>query len=560
MAAGHAQQAVQGHGNQVNVYLSGSPPPGLEATLPDHMRGWPASRREAGTLPAVWNVEPRNPGFSGRETVLTQLRHQLKAGGPTVVQALHGMGGVGKTQLAIEYAHRHADDYDLVWWISAERASLIGEQYASLGRRLGLLQAGVDILTGAPMVMESLRQHGRWLVIFDNAESPDDVRRWLPGGGPGHVIITSRHHRWQQLAAIVYLDVLPREESMELLAVHHRDLTEEDADRLAEALGDLPLALAQAAGFLAETGTSVADYRALLATHAADLLDQGRPATYPVSLAAAIAVNMDALADTDPAAAALLRICALLAPEPIPVGLLTLRPEAEPDGDGDGIAAWSLVLDRPVALRRSIGHTTDYGLARATPDGIILHRLTQAVLKNQSGGSDEIRLREHVRALLVAAHPGDPTQADTWRAWSLLLPHVAAVDPAASDHPGLRSLACDAVQYLLDCGDARTGRLLAGQLYQQWRRRLGPDDRQTLRVATLLFKAELDAGHYQSARRLGEETFSRQRRALGEDDPDTLWSAKIFSAALGQSGDHEQAYRLIEDTLSPSAQRIDDSV
>src|SRR4051812_9494367 len=97
-------------------------------------RGWPASRRQAGILPAVWNVEPRNPRFPGREPRVTREPARTRAGGATVGQALPGMGGVGKTQLAIEYAYRHADDYDVVWWISAERVGLIGQQYAGLGR------------------------------------------------------------------------------------------------------------------------------------------------------------------------------------------------------------------------------------------------------------------------------------------------------------------------------------------------------------------------------------------------------------------------------------------
>ncbi|HET8682284.1 MAG TPA: FxSxx-COOH system tetratricopeptide repeat protein [Micromonosporaceae bacterium] len=524
------------------------PSVGLVAAVAKDIRGWPDSSREAGTLPLVWNLEPRNPGFTGREPVLAQLRGRLHSGGPAVVQALHGMGGIGKTQLAIEYAHRHAGDYDVVWWIAAESAAMIGEQYAELGRKLGLLEAGADTATGAAAVKESLRQHGRWLVIFDNAEVPDDVRRWLPGG-PGHVIITSRKPQWKQLAAVVRLDVLPREESIQLLVAHHPAVDEQDADRLAEELGDLPLALVQAAGFLVETGTAVDDYLALLATHAAELLSESRPPTYPVPLAAAVSVSMKRLATIDPAAHSLMCICAFLAPVPIPIDMLTRRTGPQTDGERDLTTPWVTVLDRPVALRRSIGRTTDYGLTRTTPDSIVVHRLTQAVLRDELAEPEVRRVREHVHTRLVAAHPGPPAQPTTWSGWAHLLPHLLAAAPATSDNPGLRSLACDAVAYLLNRGDIHPGRALAHDLYHQWRHRFGPDDLYTLRVGTWLTRAEFVAGRYHEAQQLGEDTLDRQRQILGEDHPDTLLSASYLAPALGELGHHEQAQQLIQETL-----------
>jgi len=549
VGSAQARQSVQDHGNQVNVFLPESPPASSVAAT-DRVRGWPESLRETGALPSVWNVEPRNPGFTGRESYLTELRDRLRSGGPAVVQALHGMGGVGKTQLAIEYAYRYADDYDVVWWISAERVGMLGEQYADLGRRLGILEAGADTVTGAALVKEALRQHGRWLVIFDHAEAPEGVRQWLPGGS-GHVIITSRQQRWEQLAAVMHLPELPRAESVQLLMAHHLALNEHEAGRLARALGDLPLALVQAAGFLAETGTAVDEYLALLATHAAELLGEGRPVTYPVPLAAAIGISMERLATTDGAAHALLRICAFLAPEPIPLELLTHRPAPGSDGDEDWdlIAPWNAVLKRPIVWRRSIGRTADYGLARVTPDGIILHRLTQAILKDQLTALDALRVQGHVCALLVAAHPGPAAHPTIWPAWARLLPHLLAVAPASFDNPQLRSLACDALSYLLIRGDTDQAHVLASNLYQQWRHRFGPDDVHVLRVAAWLARAEFLGGRYHEARRLGEDTLTRQQRVLGKDHPDSLLSANYLAPALAELGEYKQAQQLIQDTL-----------
>ena len=145
---------------------------------------------------------------------------------------------------------------------------------------------------------------------------------WLPGGG-GHVLITSRERSWAEIAAPVEVDVLARAESVAILRDRVAGLGEADADRLAAQLGDLPLAIAQAAGFMAETGMSAAQYLDLLRTRAGQLLAQGAPGSYPRSLAAATGLIADRLAADDPAAAELASLCAFLAPEPIPEDLFT---------------------------------------------------------------------------------------------------------------------------------------------------------------------------------------------------------------------------------------------
>jgi TIR domain/NB-ARC domain len=319
------------------------------------------SPRLPGVLPAVWNVGPRNPGFVGRDTTLGHLRERLRCGGTAVVQALHGMGGVGKTQVAIEYAHRYAGAYDLVWWISAEQTSLIGEQYAALAIELDLIPPRADTASAVGALRAYLRCHSRWLLLFDNADSPRQLRDWLPTG-PGHTLITSRNPAWGELAARVEIDVLPRPESVELIHVFRPGVEEAQADRLAEALGDLPLALAQAAGFLTETGMPIDHYLRLLKTRAEELLDQSPPQSHPLSLAAAIRMSTDRLTKVDPAALALLRIGAFLAPEPIPADILTRILVTGDDDRPPELEALTTTVTSPVAAHRSLGRVGSYGL------------------------------------------------------------------------------------------------------------------------------------------------------------------------------------------------------
>ena len=118
------------------------------------------------TMPQVWNAPARNPGFTGRDGLPVALRKALLSGNAAVVQALHGMGGVGKTQLAMEYAHRFAGGYDLVWWVNADEAGLIDAQLAELANELGCAEPGAGLAAARRAVLAELRQRDRWLLVL----------------------------------------------------------------------------------------------------------------------------------------------------------------------------------------------------------------------------------------------------------------------------------------------------------------------------------------------------------------------------------------------------------
>jgi hypothetical protein len=508
-----------------------------------------AGPRLPGVLPPVWNLGPRNPGFVGRDAALVSLRERLRSGGAAVVQALHGMGGVGKTQLAIEYAYRYAGAYDLAWWVGAEESGLIGERYAALAAELKLTGPHAETVTAVSALRAYLRGHSRWLLVFDNAESPRELQDWLPAG-PGHTLITSRHPGWGQLAARLDVDVLSRPESVGLIHTYWPGVGEAEADRLADALGDLPLALAQAAGFLAETGMPVDQYLALLEVRAGELLDEGTPDAHPHSLAAVIRLSTDRLAQVDLPALALVRIGAFLAPEPIPVDLLLGQIPANGDSRPPELADLAAAVANPVAAHRSLARIGRYGLARVDR-GLQLHRLTQAILRDQLTAEHAAAYRAHAQALLAAADPGgDPEDPARWPGWARILPHLLATDPASSASLDLRDLACRATLHLYRRGDSQPARDLADHLYRQWREHLGPDDRHTLRVACVLLRVLVTFGRYREACQLGEDTLARSRHSLGPDHPETLRAAHYLVTCLHQMGAFEQARQLNEDTLA----------
>jgi transcriptional regulator with XRE-family HTH domain len=494
-----------------------------------------------GARPRVWNVPARNPGFTGRDGLLAEVRELLVAGEKAVVQALHGMGGVGKTQLAAEYAHRFAGSYELAWWVNAEQGGLIGDQVAALGLALGCVRPGAGIEAVRAAVLAELRHRGGWLLVFDNAEDPADVAPWLPGGG-GHVLITSRQRGWEEVAAPVGIDVLARAESVALLQARVTGLPEADAGKLAAELGDLPLAIAQAAGFMADTGMTAGEFLVLLATRAGQLLAQGTPGSYPRSLAAATGLIADRLAGQDPAAAALASVCAFLAPEPIPESLFTGAAGVLP-GELAARAA------DPLAWRQTLAQLTRQSLARIDHRGLQMHRLTQAILRDRLTPAQAAATRKCAEAVLAASNPGDPPNPVTWPAWAALTPHVLAADLAATGNPALRELARYTCWYLIERGDPRIAHQLASGLHRQWCDRLGQDHEHTLIAAHYRAWTLQEMGRHTESRDLNQDTLARRRRVLGHDHPDTLYTAHNLAIDLRKLGDVQAARDLDQDTL-----------
>jgi len=377
--------------------------------------------------------------------------------------------------------------------------------------------------------------------VFDNAEDPADVAPWLPGGG-GHALITSRQRGWDEVAAPVEVDVLTRAESVAILQTRVAALSGADAEKLAAELGDLPLAIAQAAGFMADTGMTAEEFLVLLRTRAGQLLAQGAPGSYPRSLAAATGLIADRLARQDPAAAELASVCAFLAPEPIPESLFTAAVSVLP-GELASRAA------DPLAWRQTLAHMTRHSLARVDHRGPQMHRLTQAILRERLSPAHAAAARKYAEALLAASNPGDPPNPATWPDWARLTPHVLAAGLAATDSPALRELAGHTCWYLIERGDTRTAHDLANGLHQQWRDRLGEDHEDTLAAAHYLAWTLLEMGRYAESRDLNRDTLARRRRILGQDHPDTLYSTHNLAVSLRKLGDVEAARDLNQDTL-----------
>lgn len=570
-------------------------PGGLEAALLHALTALPRPEPLApgSTARRLWTVPARAREFTGRHQLLAALAALGEDGGETVVLAITGMGGIGKTTTAIEYAHRNRELFDVAWWVPAEDAALVPGHLLALARALGVATSTDPEEIGVARLRAELAARGRWLVVFDNAEDPRGIAPFLPDG-PGQVLITSRNPGWRAFATAIEVSEFERVESVALLTRFVPVMAESEADRVAEVVGDLPLAVEQAAGLLADTGMPVATYLELLEERASTLLDYETGGAYPVSVSALWSVAFDRLAEDDPTALDLLTLLAWLGPEPVPLILISdggnaLPPSLRPVGRD------ALVLARSVAtLRRR-------GLVTTTPHSVRLHRVPAALLRSRTGAllPDADRWPTRVVHLLEAVSPAYvEDEPDTWPLWQQLVPHVVAAvstgraldlaDTAvvqllqragdyffargqassalplarrahalALDRWGverLETLNCQAklAHILSAVGDEEEALELGEGALVGARKVAGADHRATLTVAGNVATYLYACGRRQQARALAEDTLSRRRRAFGDDHIDALVSAQTLAAMLRDLGEHEGSRALIEDTFHRS--------
>jgi hypothetical protein len=477
---------------------------------------------------------------------LAKLHERLHEGMTAVLpEALHGMGGVGKSQLAVEYVYRRQSDYDVIWWIPAEREAQIGSALVELAQRLGL-RAGPEANTAIPAVREALRTgepYSNWLLVFDNAEDPKVVRAFFPQVGKGRILVTSRNPQWESVARPLEVDVFTRSESKELLRRRGPELSDADADRLAEALGDLPLAIEQAATWRAETGMPAGEYLRLFEEKRSQLLGTDPPVDYELPVQAAWNMSLDRLAESKPAALRLLQVCAFFAPEPISRQVFRR-------GRGTPIVPeLDAALRDPFKLNQAIREINRYALARIDhrTSSLQMHRLVQAVLVERMTPDERETMRHGAHALLAASDPNEPGNAENWSLYAELYPHVLAADAVEGRDPWIRELLVNEVEYLYRWGDHEGSCQLAQRTHERWRATLGEENPHTLTIAGWFGWMLYVTGRYREAADVNARLLEVCTRVHGDEHPETLQALGNVGVDKIAAGDFAASLALAEE-------------
>lgn len=389
-------------------------------------------------LAPYWHIPIlRNPFFTGREDLLATLHACLdpdREGTRAGAYALHGLGGVGKTQVAVEYAYRYALEYSALCWVAAESVAHVTDSFLHIARALDLpeLQAA-DQQQTVLAVQRWLATHGRWLLIWDNLEDLALLLRFLPVVRQGTILITTRLQALGAFAsAIELLPLTPEEGALLLLRrakMLRAPLSEDEdtrgapaeravAQELALIMGGLPLALDQAGAYIEETGCRMADYLCRYERQRALLLARRGDAArdHPQSVLATFRLASRRVEQEHPLAADLLRICAFLHAEAIPEELFVTREEGP--GPEAVLTADPYHLDLAIAALRTFSLIQRHAQTRT----FSIHRLVQAVLQAEMDDAERLRWQRQAISVLNACFPS--VSYDVWCQCERLLPHV----------------------------------------------------------------------------------------------------------------------------------------
>ncbi len=510
-------------------------------------------------LPSI----PLSPHYNDPHHKLAKLRAQLQASGSSAVlagtkAAVHGMGGVGKTQLALQYCQRFIGDYAGIWWLQAETLAGLAQDCVLFCWKQGLQLAPGE--TPFPVMNAWLAQQSKWLLVYDNAEDAAALQAVLPSTASGHhILITSRQPEWLGMKTLA-LEVWQDDEALPFLQQRLHGIADTDLLALTHALGGLPLALEQACAYLTKTGVSIACYLQRLqeALLAWELLDKGASQLCSRSVYATLTLAFDKLSR---AAQDVLGICAWLAAEPIPEYLFTEKSEKFPNKLPESLR--EIAVDE-FAWRETLAELHNYALCRSetsissdhvgngmqTIRNLQLHRLNQAVMR-----AKQKELGRNALLLVRAAFPFDADFPEHWPRCRTLQAHVYHLQQVyQASWQQVQPLS-----YLL--GQLALYLKYGTGLYQQamelehadlalCQQELGEEHPHTLTTMHNLAMSLSQLADAAAARDLQQKVLATHIRLLGDEHPDTLTTMANLASSLWQLGDTAAARGLQEQVLA----------
>lgn len=489
-----------------------------------------------GALPSSWNLPLRLRNFSGRDDLLASMGSAVSDSRTCV---LFGLGGVGKSRVALEFGYRHLAEYDIVWRVRAHDDATARADLAELATALGLPDRGESRAERLEGLRGLLAGRDRWLLIFDDAVDARDLLPLLPAGSSGHILVTSRRGTgWASLGKPLEVGPFREAEAVSYLQDHLGEDNEEDLRAICAMLGNLPLAVEQAAGYMETTGIDPSRYMARLGERDPEPFRQPRPLDYEHTVSTTWQLAMEEIGKNEDADR-LLSMLAYLGPDLIPRGLF------------DGSDAGSPVSPpfSPVALDGLLQELRRFSLITVAGGRISIHPLVQRVVRESHSPEVRVEKAKAVGRLLIAAWPADSGRMpSSWQSCGALAPHVQAFSAVLRDL-GQGALAggllADVGLYLRRRGDLST----AAGVYEQALAALNDEG------GYRLIKALGDYGMTLSYLDRDEEAVGAQKRALellegvdlsAEEEGPVYQTAGM---SFCEAGHHEAARELMEKGL-----------
>jgi tetratricopeptide (TPR) repeat protein len=508
---------------------------------------------EVGAAWRVHNLPAASPVFVDRQEDLAQLEAVMGGDPPAVPPVVHGLGGTGKSTLALRYAHRNRLHYNPVWWISAESQVSVTTGLADLAATLDPYASLIARTSAeaAAWAIGWLQAHEGWLLVLDDA-TPRSVEPVLGTLTAGRHLITSRRATgWHRVARPLPLTVLPADAALDLLMQVINPGDEADKELLqllAAELGYLPLALDQAAAYIQYTAIRPADYLARLRRYPARMFaasadpDAAEESDRQRTIARIWQLSLETITRDQPLAGEILRTLAWFGPEPIPRDLVYA------------------LHDDPMTADEALALLNAYSMITLTSRSVTIHRLVQAVARTPDPAdphrTSEATSRAHDRAtrLLAESLPEDPLHdVMSWPRWRELLPHVLALvghaDPG-QDTPATAAILVAASAFLLADGHFDQAIEAANRAVDASRHVHGPDALETLTARSFLASAHRSAGDLATAAPLHQANLTDSERVLGTDHPQTLDARANLAYLLALQHEEHRALELNERNLA----------
>ncbi|MFE3633809.1 FxSxx-COOH system tetratricopeptide repeat protein [Streptomyces sp. NPDC059168] len=518
-----------------------------------HRARYPENRCE------IWGEIPRrNPRFTGRDDLLTGLHQQLAdADRGAAVCTLLGMSGIGKTQLAAEYAHRFSTDYDVVWWVNSDDRNIQRDRLGELAVELGL-RVGNEPGERIRAVREALRRgepYGRWLLIFDGWDDTDGVDTLLPQGA-GHVLVTSRNRGWGEHTDILEIPAFLRAESTAYLLRRAPHISAVEADEVAAEFGDVALPLVQAASWLGESRMEVPEYLRMVRERRLSTVDE--PATgegFPRSSMTSWSILLNRLRGAQPQTIDILGLCTSFAPGRIPLGLIRAYPHADLPEQlrwmSSDLTAWTRALDTLVNYSVLTRETRGPVGVEMGPhqESVHMHRLVHDIVSKLTSEDSRVVHRQAVRTLLAQADPGNPLDSRNWPRYAELLPHLEPSGALSSAQPRVQETVLNCLRYCYRSGEYKGGLDLARRIRDHWSRIMDPLAQPMLDLTTQESNILRASGRFRDAYELDRAVHQRLGDAEAPSELAELSTKGAMAASLRHLGRYDDAHELQTEVL-----------